>query len=107
MNEAAILTENLCKSFGETLAVASLNLRVPQGAVYGFLGRNGAGKTTTMRMLLGLQRATTGRALVLGIDHTREESRSALCHAHQQDSHTNRGHDSHGQQFGEGSGCQE
>jgi ABC-2 type transport system ATP-binding protein len=73
VNEAAIVTENLCKSFGQTLAVANLNLRVPQGAVYGFLGRNGAGKTTTMRMLLGLQRATTGSARVLGLDPGNEE----------------------------------
>jgi ABC-2 type transport system ATP-binding protein len=72
VNEPAIVTENLCKSFGPTLAVANLSLRVAQGAVYGFLGRNGAGKTTTMRMLLGLQRATTGKVRVLGLDPANE-----------------------------------
>lgn len=68
MSELAIVTEGLGKSFGTQVAVQELNLRVPQGAVYGFLGRNGAGKSTTMRMLLGLQRATAGSARVLGLN---------------------------------------
>ena len=72
MNEAAILTEGLSKSFGAQAAVTQLNLRIQPGAVYGFLGRNGAGKTTTMRMLLGLVRPTKGRARVLGLDPTNE-----------------------------------
>jgi ABC-2 type transport system ATP-binding protein len=72
MNEAAILTEGLCKSFGALPAVSELNLKIQPGAVYGFLGRNGAGKTTTMRMLLGLVRPTKGRARVLGLDPTKE-----------------------------------
>jgi ABC-2 type transport system ATP-binding protein len=72
MNEPAIMTEKLCKSFDECQAVSGLNLRVPQGAVYGFVGRNGAGKTTTMRLLLGLQRATEGRARMLSLDPASE-----------------------------------
>jgi ABC-2 type transport system ATP-binding protein len=68
VSEFAIATENLEKTFGAQKAVESLNLHVRAGAVYGFLGRNGAGKTTTMRMLLGLQRATLGKAQVLGMD---------------------------------------
>ena len=42
------------------------NLEIPQGAVFGLLGPNGAGKTTTLRVLLGLQRATAGKAEVFG-----------------------------------------
>ena len=72
MNETALLTEGLSKSFGTQAAVSELNLRIQPGAVYGFLGRNGAGKTTTMRMLLGLVRPTKGSARVLGLDPTRE-----------------------------------
>src|ERR1700674_266316 len=72
MNDAAILTEGLSKSFGTQAAVSELNLRIQPGAVYGFLGRNGAGKTTTMRMLLGLVRPTKGSARVLGLDPTHE-----------------------------------
>ena len=51
---------------GGITAVDDLDLRVPQGAVFGFLGPNGAGKTTTMRMLVGLVRPTSGRVSVLG-----------------------------------------
>jgi ABC-2 type transport system ATP-binding protein len=68
MNDLAIHTEGLVKSFGKTCAVAGLNLKVPRGAVYGFLGRNGAGKTTTVKTLLGLLRPSAGFAEVLGYD---------------------------------------
>ena len=64
----AIRTEDLSKSFGTTRALVSLNLEVPQGEVIGYLGPNGAGKTTTIRLLLGLIRATTGRAEIFGVD---------------------------------------
>jgi ABC-type multidrug transport system ATPase subunit len=59
-------TKNLTKRYGNVRAVDRLNLRVRAGEVYGFLGPNGAGKTTTLRMLLGLVRATSGTASVLG-----------------------------------------
>jgi ABC-type multidrug transport system ATPase subunit len=61
-----IETRELGKRYGEDiLAVDQLTMRVRPGEVYGFLGPNGAGKTTTLRMLLGLIRPTSGRALVL------------------------------------------
>lgn len=66
--EPAIRTYRLTKRFGATVAVADLDLTVPQGTVYGLLGPNGAGKTTTMRMLLGLVHPTSGRAEILGLD---------------------------------------
>ena len=72
MSEGAIITEGLCKSFGEQIAVSNLSLKIQPGAVYGFLGRNGAGKTTTMRMLLALLKMTKGSARVLGLDPARE-----------------------------------
>lgn len=53
-------TEDLSKSFDETVAVQGLNLHVRAGEIYGFLGPNGAGKTTTIRLLLGLLRPTSG-----------------------------------------------
>jgi ABC-2 type transport system ATP-binding protein len=61
-----IETENLTKRFGETVAVKNLNLEVPKGGVFGFLGENGAGKTTTIKLLLGLLKPDEGRAKVLG-----------------------------------------
>ena len=66
--DAAIRTDNLSKSFGATKALVALNLEVPPGEVLGYLGPNGAGKTTTIRLLLGLIRATSGRAEIFGID---------------------------------------
>jgi ABC-2 type transport system ATP-binding protein len=58
--------QGLTKRFGPVLAVDDLSFTVPPGRVTGFLGPNGAGKTTTMRVLLGLEAATSGTALVGG-----------------------------------------
>jgi len=63
---AAIATDALHRTFGETVAVESLTLRVERGEVFGFLGPNGAGKTTSLKMLLGLVRPTGGSGTVLG-----------------------------------------
>lgn len=72
MNELAIDTKDLTRTYGNIHAVDGINLAVPQGAIYGFLGRNGAGKTTTIKMLLGLTRPTAGMARVLGMDVSAE-----------------------------------
>jgi ABC-2 type transport system ATP-binding protein len=69
---AAIETSGLCKSYGPVRAVIDLNLTVEPGQVFAFLGPNGAGKTTTIRMLLALQRPTSGSAAVLGLDSARD-----------------------------------
>ena len=55
-----IETHGLCKRFGERPAVIDLDLSVPRGCAFGFLGHNGAGKTTLIRMLLGLTSADSG-----------------------------------------------
>lgn len=65
--DAAVRTRGLTKRFGDQVAVDALDLEVPWGAVYGFLGPNGSGKTTTIRMLLGLIRPTSGDHQVLGL----------------------------------------
>ena len=72
MNELAIDTKDLAKTYAGIHAVSGINLTVPRGAIYGFLGRNGAGKTTTIKMLLGLTRPTAGAAHVLGMDVSTE-----------------------------------
>jgi len=64
----AILASKLSKTYGDTAALDSLDLEVAEGEVIGYLGPNGAGKTTTIRLLLGLIRATAGRAELFGID---------------------------------------
>jgi ABC-2 type transport system ATP-binding protein len=62
----AVLTHGLTKRFGSRNAVDGVDLAVPTGSVFGFLGPNGSGKTTTIRMLLGLIGATSGDVAVLG-----------------------------------------
>jgi ABC-2 type transport system ATP-binding protein len=62
MSDTATIIETygLCKRFGERPAVIDLDLSVPRGCAFGFLGHNGAGKTTLIRMLLGLTTADSG-----------------------------------------------
>jgi ABC-2 type transport system ATP-binding protein len=62
----AVETRDLTKRFGRQVAVDGIDLRVPPGSVYGFLGPNGSGKTTTIRMLLGLVEPTAGQSRLLG-----------------------------------------
>lgn len=66
MTELAIKTSQLTKRFGDQAAVDGVNLSVPKGSVFGFLGPNGSGKTTTIRMLLGLAEASGGKIEILG-----------------------------------------
>jgi ABC-2 type transport system ATP-binding protein len=61
-----VATRGLTRRFGEQVAVDDVELSVPRGAVYGFLGPNGSGKTTTIRMLLGLMRPDAGEVQLLG-----------------------------------------
>jgi ABC-2 type transport system ATP-binding protein len=68
MSDLVIETHSLHKQYGHTNAVDGLEMHVPRGAVYGFLGRNGAGKTTTIRLLAGLIQPTAGHARVLNLD---------------------------------------
>ena len=68
----AIEVRDLVKAFGATRALDGLDLVVDEGEVHGFLGPNGAGKTTTLRALLGLVRADSGTARLLGGDPWRD-----------------------------------
>lgn len=62
-----ILTiQNLSKSFGKQNIIDNLNLSVPEGSIFGFIGKNGAGKTTTMKMILGLLLPDSGKIHVCG-----------------------------------------
>ncbi|MEO7715452.1 MAG: ABC transporter ATP-binding protein [Capsulimonas sp.] len=68
MNDFVIETHGLTKYYGTREVVSPLDLAVPRGSIFGFLGRNGAGKSTTIRMMLGLVEPTRGSATVLGQD---------------------------------------
>jgi ABC-2 type transport system ATP-binding protein len=64
-DQPAIRTRGLTRYFGAKRAVYELNLEVPRGSVFAFVGRNGSGKSTTIRMLLGLLQPTRGEATIL------------------------------------------
>ena len=63
-----IEVSNLTKKYGQLAALSGVNLSVESGEVYGFIGPNGAGKTTAIRVLLGILKATSGRATIFGKD---------------------------------------
>src|ERR1700758_4356881 len=73
-----IEVRGLTKRFGTTLPADHLSSEVEPGKVTGFLGPNGAGKTTTMRMILGLDRPTSGTATIDGKSY--RELADPLCH---------------------------
>ena len=66
VQDFAIYTEGLTRTYGEIEALVDLDLSVPYGSIFGYLGRNGAGKTTTIRLLTGLARPTRGKAWIDG-----------------------------------------
>ncbi len=65
---AAVEMRGLVRTFGELRAVDGLDLEVPRGTFFGFLGSNGAGKSTTLKILTGLLEPTAGTARILGFD---------------------------------------
>jgi ABC-2 type transport system ATP-binding protein len=77
-----IATQSLTKHYGRHCVVNSLDLRVPKGSVYGFLGRNGAGKSTTIKMLMGMVRPDYGSAKLLDQDvfHLPTETRARIAY---------------------------
>lgn len=70
----AIICQQLTKQYGQVKALQALDLEVPAGSIFGFLGRNGAGKTTTIRLLTGLARPTAGSAWIAGAEVTTADS---------------------------------
>lgn len=77
-----IVTHRLTKFYNRRPAVNSLSLRVPQGTVYGLLGRNGSGKSTAIKMLLGMVHPDSGRAELFGEDSSRlrPETRARIAY---------------------------
>lgn len=72
MSDLAIHAQDVMKKFGDFTAIEGINLRVPKGSIYGFLGPNGCGKSTTIRVLTGLLSPTEGHVNVLGLDIPRQ-----------------------------------
>lgn len=68
-----LTTKNLSKQYGHFKALNGLSMRVPKGAIYGFIGKNGTGKTTLIRLICGLQTPTSGEYCLYGIDSRDKE----------------------------------
>lgn len=65
-----LVTNELCKSYRNFKALHRLNMHIPKGAIYGFVGKNGAGKTTLIRQICGLQNPTSGSYSLYGVKNT-------------------------------------
>ncbi len=74
----AIEIKNLTKIFKEKVAVNNLNMTVPMGAIYGFIGENGSGKSTTEKMICGLLIPNSGSIKLFGKDHNNQEVRAEM-----------------------------
>lgn len=74
-----IETSNLCKRFGDFVAVSDVSFKVKDGEIFGFLGPNGAGKTTTINILCTLLTPTSGRAKVAGYDVAKNPNEVREC----------------------------
>lgn len=74
----AIEIRDLTKSFGQKQALQGLNMTVPQGAIYGFIGENGSGKSTTEKIICGLIHPTSGSVKLFGKDYTDADIRAKI-----------------------------
>ena len=68
--EYVLETNALCKRYRDFTALNGLDMRIPKGSIYGFVGRNGAGKTTLIRLICGLQEPTSGDFTLYGVKNT-------------------------------------
>ena len=67
MEQFVVETKGLSKKYGSKYAVNRVNMHIPEGSIYGFVGENGSGKTTIMRMLTGIARPTEGSFEMFGV----------------------------------------
>ena len=74
----AIEIRNLTKNFGQKQALKGLDMTVPQGAIYGFIGENGSGKSTTEKIICGLIHKDGGSVKLYGKDHTDSDIRARM-----------------------------
>ena len=74
----AIEIKNLTKNFGEKQALKGLNMTVPKGSIYGFIGENGSGKSTTEKIICGLILPSGGSVKLYGKDYTDGDIRAKV-----------------------------
>jgi ABC-2 type transport system ATP-binding protein len=75
-NDILVQCRGLTKIYEEITALDHLDLDIPRGKVFGYIGHNGAGKTTTIRILAGLLKATAGKANICGLDISKSRDRT-------------------------------
>ena len=75
----AIEIKNLIKNFGQKQALQGLNMTVPVGSIYGFIGENGSGKSTTEKIICGLIHPSGGSVKLFGRDYTDVDVRAKLA----------------------------
>lgn len=75
---------SLNKSYGNSKVLNDINLKIPQGVIYGFIGENGAGKTTTMNIICGLKKPSSGKVIFCGKELNYDEERKAIGYLPQQ-----------------------
>ena len=74
--EYIIETDNLTKKYKGFIALNNFNIHIPEGSIYGLIGKNGAGKTTLIRLICGLQNPTSGTYSIYGVKNTSKIGRA-------------------------------
>lgn len=75
--EYILETKSLSKKYGDFIGLDNLNMKIPKGAIYGFVGKNGSGKTTLIRLICGLQKPSSGEFILYGVKNLSEKIEKA------------------------------
>lgn len=75
--EYILETKSLSKKYGDFVGLDNLNMKIPKGAIYGFVGKNGSGKTTLIRLICGLQKPSSGEFILYGVKNLSEKIEKA------------------------------
>lgn len=83
-NEYTLELEGINKNYTNAQVLRSINLKIPQGIIYGFIGENGAGKSTTMDIICGLKKPSTGKVIFCGKELNYDDERESIGYLPQQ-----------------------
>lgn len=83
-NEFTLELVNINKNYGNSKVLSNINLKIPHGVIYGFIGENGAGKTTTMNIICGLKKASCGNVVFCGKELNYDDERKSIGYLPQQ-----------------------
>lgn len=82
--EFTLELNSLNKNYGKTQVLKDINIKIPRGVIYGFIGENGAGKTTTMNIICGLKKPSSGKVIFRGRELSYDKEREAIGYLPQQ-----------------------